>query len=226
MQRTAWRQHKFLGISAVNSFPVVFTNHLLQLTAIQRKYAFWRWDLDMMFVEMSSLFYWKVVDGFADLLKDERVKRAVLECSQEDGLSARKAAKIYQIAPSTINRQLNEQIDSRRAVSQSQQLLTPVEEDTIVKWAIQYYKRGLPLGIRHLRQFATELLLRKQRQSGTNGSVTRIGVQWHQRLLSRNPEIKRVVARSLDRARAAAMLKTEHFEQFFELFDSLVQSTK
>jgi hypothetical protein len=36
------------------------------------------------------------------------------------------------------------------------------------------------------------------------------------------PEIKRVVARGLDRARTAVMLKTELFKQFFELFDSLV----
>jgi helix-turn-helix, Psq domain len=128
-----------------------------------------------MFAEMSSPFSSKMADVFADLSKDERVKLAVRECSKENGLSARKAAKIYRIAPSTITRRLNEQTDSRRAVAQSQQLLTPVEEDTIVKWALQYYKWGLLLGIRHLRQFATEILLRKQRQSGSNGSASHIG---------------------------------------------------
>jgi transposase len=179
-----------------------------------------------MFAEMSSLFCSKMADAFADLPKDERVKRAVRECSKEDGLSARKAAKIYQIAPSTITRRLNKQTDSRRAVAQSQQLLTPIEEDTIVKWGLQYSKWGLPLGIRHLCQFATEILLRKQRQSGSNSSIPRIGVQRHQRLLSRNPEIKCVIADGLDRAHAAAMLITELFELFFELFDSLVQNYK
>ena len=47
-----------------------------------------------------------MVDIFADLSKDERVERAVREVIKEGGLSARKAAQIYQIAPSTLTRQI------------------------------------------------------------------------------------------------------------------------
>jgi hypothetical protein len=46
-----------------------------------------------MFAEMSSPFSLKMADVFADLSKDERVKLAVRECSKENRLSARKAAK-------------------------------------------------------------------------------------------------------------------------------------
>jgi hypothetical protein len=48
-----------------------------------------------MFAEMSSTFYSKKTYVFADLSKDERVKLAVRECSKENGLSARKAVRIY-----------------------------------------------------------------------------------------------------------------------------------
>jgi helix-turn-helix, Psq domain len=71
----------------------------------------------VMFAEMSSPFSSKMADVFADLSKDERVKLAVRKYSKENGLSARKAVKIYRIAPSTITRRLNEQTDSRRAVA-------------------------------------------------------------------------------------------------------------
>jgi hypothetical protein len=48
-----------------------------------------------MFIKISSLFSLKMTDVFADLSKDERVKLAVCECSKENRLLVRKAAKIY-----------------------------------------------------------------------------------------------------------------------------------
>jgi hypothetical protein len=104
----------------------------------------------------------------------------------------------------------------------------PVEEDTIVKRAIQYYKWGLPLAVRHLRQFAIEFLLRKQppQRYQILQSVPDLGGHWPRNMLSRHPQIKRVVARELDRTRAATMLKMGLFEQFFELFDSLLKRYK
>jgi helix-turn-helix, Psq domain len=81
--------------------------------------------------------------------KWERIELAIRAVTQENGLSATKAAKIYKIAPSKFTRRLLQIKTSRKAVSQSQQLLTPVEEQIIVKRALQYYTlRHLP----HLRQ--------------------------------------------------------------------------
>jgi hypothetical protein len=50
-----------------------------------------------------------------------------------------------------------------------------------------------------------------------------VGKNWHIALLTRNPEIKRVVARDLNRTRASAMLKIETFIEYFELYNSLCQ---
>jgi helix-turn-helix, Psq domain len=94
----------------------------------------------MTFLKMSSMPCEKMAQLFANLPKEERIELAVRACTREDGLSAYKAAKIYEITPSTITRRLHQITQSRKAVSQSQQLLTPVEEETNVRSAIQYYK--------------------------------------------------------------------------------------
>jgi hypothetical protein len=50
-----------------------------------------------------------------------------------------------------------------------------------------------------------------------------VNQNWHQKLLNRNPEIRHVVARGLDRSRASAVLKTETFTEYFALYDSIRQ---
>jgi D-alanyl-D-alanine carboxypeptidase len=86
-----------------------------------------------------------MADVFANLSKEERIEKAIAACTQETRLSARKAGKIYNIAPSTITRRLNEQTKPKSRSHQSKQLLTPVEERTLVRWVIQYYKWGYHL---------------------------------------------------------------------------------
>jgi len=162
-----------------------------------------------------------MADAFADLSKHKRIEKAVAACTQErNPLSATKAAKIYRIAPSTITRRINEQSKSKKAVNQSKQLLTPVEERTLVKWIIQYYKWGLPLAFKQIRRFACEILARKNPQP--QSSQPSISDQWHRKLLQRHPEIKRVSARGLDRVRASAA-NVDTIQEYFELYRSLQQ---
>jgi DDE superfamily endonuclease/helix-turn-helix, Psq domain len=170
---------------------------------------------------MSSIFCETMADVFADLSKSERIEKAVEACSKDDRLTARKASKIYKCAHTTISRRLKEISKPKKITGQQLQLLSPVEERTIVKWAIQYYKWGLPIGLKHLRQFAAEILLRKSSQQ--QGQTPSIGRNWHTKLLARNPQIKRVVARGLDRTRASTMLKTEIFTEYFELYNAIRQ---
>jgi hypothetical protein len=124
-----------------------------------------------------------------------------------------------------ITRRIKHVTRSKKAFDQSRQLLSPIEEQAIVKWAIQYFKWGLPLGIHHLRQFAVEILLRKGLQQALflQGNTRSLGEHWHSALLARNPEIKRIIARGLDRTRAAAILNYDTFKEYFELYSSLQQ---
>lgn len=77
-----------------------------------------------------------MADEFANLSKQERIEKAVAACIQDGKLSANKAAKIYNVAPSTITRRLNEQTKSKKLIDESKQLLTPVEERTLVRWVV------------------------------------------------------------------------------------------
>ena len=64
-----------------------------------------------------------MADSFANLNKQERIEKAVTECIQDSNLSANKAAKIYNIAPSTITRRLKEQTKPKNLIDESKQLL-------------------------------------------------------------------------------------------------------
>ncbi len=162
-----------------------------------------------------------MADAFANLSKQERIENAVRACQQDTKITARRAAKIYNCAHTTITRRLRGATKSKRLAGAEQQLLTPIEEQTIVKWVIQYYKWGLSLGLKQIRQFAIAILLRKCPQP--QGKDPPLGLHWHHRLLSRNPQIKRVIARGLDRTRASATLKIETLNEYFELYASLRQ---
>ncbi len=165
-----------------------------------------------------------MADAFANLTLAERIEKAVNACRQDSQMTTRRAAKIFKIASSTISRRLRGITQSKKLSGVEQQLLSPVEERTLVKWVIQYYKWGLPLGLKQLRQFAAAILLRKSPQP--QGNDPYLGKNWHQKLLNRNPQIKRVIARGLDRTRASATLKTETLTEYFELFNSLRQEYK
>ncbi len=81
-----------------------------------------------------------MADAFADLSKQERLEKAVHACQQDTKLTAQKAAKIYNLVPSTITRRLKGLMKSIKLHGAELQLLTPMEEQIIIKWVIQYYK--------------------------------------------------------------------------------------
>jgi hypothetical protein len=58
-------------------------------------------------------------------------------CQQNKALSPYTAAKIYECgAPSTVTRHLRGVTKRRKAVATTQQSLAPVEEETIIEWAL------------------------------------------------------------------------------------------
>jgi helix-turn-helix, Psq domain len=92
-----------------------------------------------------------MADLFANLSRAERIEKAVKACAEDDRLIIRHAAKIYNVAHTMITRRLQKSTQVYNVAHRFQQLLTPVEERTLIKWVIQYYKWGLPLNIKQLR---------------------------------------------------------------------------
>ena len=157
-----------------------------------------------------------MAERIASLTRADRIELAVADCSKQDGISARKAAKIYNVAPSTITRRMNHSVQPATSVHQSRQRLSPTEEQMLVRKAIQHYDSGLPLGIRHLHEFAKEILSTK------DAEVPEIGQNWHRKLLARNPSIKRVLSRPpSNRARAARVMRKATLDEFYELYKDM-----
>jgi helix-turn-helix, Psq domain len=77
-----------------------------------------------------------MADIFANLSKEKRIEKAVKACAEDDELTIRKAAKIYNVAHIIISRRLQKTTQSHSMAHQFQQLLTPVEERTLIKWTI------------------------------------------------------------------------------------------
>jgi len=139
----------------------------------------------------------------------------VARCSKENGVSAREAAEVYNVAPSTITRRLNHSVRSAKSVHQSLQRLSPTEEELIVKKAIQYYESGRPLRLRHPYEFANEFLTTKDPEA------PEIGRHWHRKLLARHSSIKRLISRPSNPVRAAPVSRKDTLEEFFELYRDL-----
>jgi hypothetical protein len=77
--------------------------------------------------------------------KSHRVDEVVTFVKRHPVISARKAATIYNVNPSSIDKRLLGQTRSKEVYAQVQQSLTPVKEDVLAKWALQYWAWGLPL---------------------------------------------------------------------------------
>jgi hypothetical protein len=99
------------------------------------------------------------------------------------------------------------------------QLLAVTEEEVLAKWALQYHAWGLPLQIRHLRQFALEILVQKKIHNPI------IGKHWHLQFLSRNPSLKVKLSSPIDRKRVAACTP-ENLQSFFDLLVQIVTENK
>jgi hypothetical protein len=137
-------------------------------------------------------------------------------------MSARKAAQIHKYHPSSISKRLTGKSKSQALWAKARQLLTPVEEDILAKWALQYHAWGLPLGIRHLRQFAVEILVRKNTANGKNTANPIIGKHWHRQFLARNPSLKLKLSSPIDRCRVAAC-NPDNIKSFFDLFTQITK---
>jgi exopolyphosphatase/pppGpp-phosphohydrolase len=129
-------------------------------------------------------------------------------------------AYIHNCDRSSINKRLRGTTKSHTIAAQNRQVLSPAEEQVLVKWAIQYHQWGLPLRVYHLDQFAFKILLRKA-QSGVSSPY--IGTNWHLSFLQRHPEIKRKLSQPIDRNRVTACTPA-NLTTFYQLYIQITKS--
>jgi DDE superfamily endonuclease len=154
-----------------------------------------------------------MADKYADLTVPERIEKALELLREHPDISLRKASTICNVHASSLSRRHRGVTSSRKKVSQERQLLTPAEEETLIKYALLYSSRGLPLHIKQLRQLASEMLHRKS-------CKLELGLHWHLALLRRNPHIKETLSQPVQRSRGA-VTKEPAAKQWFTLFHEL-----
>jgi hypothetical protein len=117
--------------------------------------------------------------------KSQRINKALEFLRKHPIMSARKTAQIYNCDPSSISKHLAGKTKSQTSWAKARQLLSPVKEEVLTKWALQYYAWGLPLQIRHLQQLAIKILTQKDPTT-----KVAIGKHWYSYFLARNPTLK------------------------------------
>lgn len=89
-------------------------------------------------------------------------------------------------------------IEPKGKAHTDQQLLTPIEEKTMVAWILQLDDWGFPLRMKYVKDMATHFV----RSHGVKNP--NLGVNWTSRFLTRHPQLETKFAVRLDKQRGYA----------------------
>ena len=127
--------------------------------------------------------------------------------------SIRKAAEHYGISHATLSRQLNGSKPCIQAHA-DQQLLTPAEERSIVRWILQIEEWGFPPRLAHVKEAVA--LLRGVRFAEQIDANVSPGKNWITRFLDRHPELVAKFSSQFDKKRLQANdpdIISDHFRR-------------
>lgn len=141
---------------------------------------------------------------------EERVRFAVEAC-QRDRISAREAARTYDVPHSTISDRLHGVL-SRRDAQMSKRKLTATEETALVQWILSMDKRGMPPTVAYTRRMANLLLSER--------SLDNVGENLVRKFVGRHDDIKAKYSRRYDYQRA----KCEDPQKIQEWYDRVERS--
>jgi hypothetical protein len=133
----------------------------------------------------------------SSLSKEERIQQAI-EALQAGTVSSQRAASERFNVPRTTLRNRIDGMRSAQELHQSQQRLTPEEEEAIKRTLYTLNRWGWPATVRYLESLALTMLKAK-------GDHKVLGHHWYKNYLARHPDLKAIWSRSLDQARKDAV---------------------
>ena len=124
---------------------------------------------------------------------EARILLAIQSIQSNRKLSRRAAAKLYNIPESTLRTRMNgtATLADRRP---SNQLLTEIEEEVIVRYILDLDKRGFPPRLEDVEDMGNHILKTRRKR--------RVGKRWVYRFVSRRQELKTRYSRAYDFQRA------------------------
>jgi DDE superfamily endonuclease/Tc5 transposase DNA-binding domain len=180
-----------------------------------------------LFLTSPSQFYVKATNMPPRNLKATETDKLVLEAV--DGVNSGKyksgfeAARELGISRSTVCRRLRGN-PSRSAAREKQQLLSEVQENTLVKWIKQLTIGGYPVTYALLREIANEIRSMNASPNFPNTKSfdhQKIGRDWVPRFIQRHPNLKAVVGRRIEISRMSGA-NTDAFNKWFDAVKMVV----
>jgi hypothetical protein len=143
---------------------------------------------------------------------EEQINGALESIRTHQYPSIRAAAKAYGVNHRTLTRRLRGGLSYTQA-RQPQLLLSPEQEDLLVRWILDLERLGHPPNHTQIREFV--VLICK-----AAGSSPTIGINWVPRFLQRHPDIKSKVGRKIESLRIKNTTP-DALQDWFELFRSI-----
>ena len=152
-----------------------------------------------------------------DELDKEKIYLNAIGDIKERGLSARKAAKKWDIAKSTLQDRLSGKAKNIRTGPHT--VLTHAEEDWFAEWLIERAKRGFGVTKDEFLDRVETFIEKDKHETRFTGN--RPGNKWYRGFVKRSPKVKLRSARPLDKKHAK--ITPKEVDQWFENFEKFIQ---
>ena len=129
--------------------------------------------------------------------------------------SVRATAAAFRVSAKTLQRRLRGN-GTHQSAQQHTRNLTATEETTLTKWILDLAERGHPVRFSHIEYMANQLL------SAHRGVASKVGINWTQRFVNRNPAIRTQRYRKYDYERALSE-DPKKINEWFDLVRNSIQ---
>jgi hypothetical protein len=130
---------------------------------------------------------------------EEDIQAAISAYKRGDYASISRTSRTFNIPLTTLRNRIRK-VTSQKSRNINQQILTPIEEETLENWIYRAAKLGTPISLRLLIILAEEI--QKNRNSiSAESTLTPISRRWTERFRTRHPRIKTCFTRPIDASR-------------------------
>jgi DNA-binding MarR family transcriptional regulator len=135
---------------------------------------------------------------------EARMAEAIIAYQNRQFTSLKAIAEHFQVDRMTLTRRVSGG-HSRVQARQNQQLLSVVEESTLVKWICQFSSMGRPIRHQLIKELVEEIRIQRvQCVNDASSQIVRyppIGKEWIQRFIQRHIELATITTRQIESAR-------------------------
>lgn len=130
---------------------------------------------------------------------EEDIQAAITAYKRGDYASISRTSRTFDIPLTTLRNRIRK-VTSQNSGNIKQQILSPIEEETLESWIYRAAKLGTPISLRLLIILAEEI---QENRTGISAesTFTPIARKWTERFRARHPQIKTCFTRPIDASR-------------------------